>query len=295
MQLRRCIDEDNPENIIDASVRRQKERAVGQLSMFDLFSDVAGFSTDIPAPDGIEWDRNLKLAFEHEMLGIYVSDHPLRPYEYALAKARDFTMGDIEASEEVPDPATGATRTRYKVPEGRTIRLAGMVTGLSKKNTKNGDPMAVFTLEDMEGEVSCVCFPKLYRQCAAALAGQVDAETGETTGNVFVKASGKLERSDRGDQFICSNIEPLVLSDEANRAKVIEINIPARMLSRTRMDELGAMFGRYRGMDRVELRVEGSSGETMRMELPSRVHAHNMVLLAEIADLFERLATVRVV
>ena len=295
MQLMRFIDENNPENIIDASVRRQKERAVGQLSMFDLFSDVAGFSTDIPAPDGIEWDRNLKLAFEHEMLGIYVSDHPLRPYEYALAKARDFTMGDIEASEEVPDPATGATRTRYKVPEGRTIRLAGMVTGLSKKNTKNGDPMAVFTLEDMEGEVSCVCFPKLYRQCAAALAGQVDAETGETTGNVFVKASGKLERSDRGDQFICSNIEPLVLSDEANRAKVIEINIPARMLSRTRMDELGAMFGRYRGMDRVELRVEGSSGETMRMELPSRVDAHNMVLLAEIADLFERLATVRVV
>ena len=67
------------------------------------------------------------------------------------------------------------------------------------------------------------------------------------------------------------------------------------MLSRTRMDELGAMFGRYRGMDRVELRVEGSSGETMRMELPSRVDAHNMVLLAEIADLFERLATVRVV
>ncbi|MBQ9621100.1 MAG: DNA polymerase III subunit alpha, partial [Atopobiaceae bacterium] len=100
MQLMRFIDENNPENIIDASVRRQKERAVGQLSMFDLFSDVAGFSTDIPAPDGIEWDRNLKLAFEHEMLGIYVSDHPLRPYEYALAKARDFTMGDIEASEE---------------------------------------------------------------------------------------------------------------------------------------------------------------------------------------------------
>ena len=146
MQLMRFIDENNPENIIDASVRRQKERAVGQLSMFDLFSDVAGFSTDIPAPDGIEWDRNLKLAFEHEMLGIYVSDHPLRPYEYALAKARDFTMGDIEASEEVPDPATGATRTRYKVPEGRSIRLAGMVTGLSKKNTKNGEPMAVFTL-----------------------------------------------------------------------------------------------------------------------------------------------------
>ena len=295
MQLWSFIDESNPENIFDASARRQKERAVGQLSMFDMFADVAGFSTDIPAPDGIEWDRTLKLSYEHETLGIYVSDHPLRPYEYALAKARDYTMGDIQVSEEAVDPATGAARTRYKVPEGRSVRLAGMVTGLQKKNTKNGDAMAVFTLEDMEGEVGCVVFPKLYKECAAALAGQVDAETGETSGNVFVKIAGKLERSDRGDQVICQSVEPLILSDEANRAKVVEINIPARMLSRPRMDELGAIFGRYRGMDRVELRVEGSSGETMRMELPSRIDAHNMVLLAEVADLFDRSATVRVV
>ena len=170
-----------------------------------------------------------------------------------------------------------------------------MVTGLSKKNTKNGDAMAVFTLEDMEGEVGCVVFPKLYRECAAALAGHVDAGTGEASANVFVKLSGKLERSDRGDQLICQSVEPLVLSDEANRAKVVEIDIPARMLSRSRMDELGTVFGRYRGMDRVELRVVGSSGETMRMELPSRIDAHNMVLLAEVAELFDRLATVRVV
>ena len=204
-------------------------------------------------------------------------------------------MGDIQVSEEMVDAATGASRTRYKVPEGRSIRLAGMVTGLSKKNTKNGDAMAVFTLEDMEGEVSCVVFPKLYKECAAALAGQVDAETGETSGNVFVKIAGKLERSDRGDQVICSNVEPLILNDESNRAKVVEINIPSRMLSRARMDQLGSIFGRYRGMDRVELRVEGVSGETMRMELPSRIDAHNMVLLAEVADLFDRSATVRVV
>lgn len=295
MQLMRFIDEGNPENIIDASARRQKERAVGQLSMFDLFGDIDGFSSNIPPSDGIEWDRSLKLAFEHEMLGIYVSDHPLRPYEYALAKARDYTVGDIESSEESVDSATGAARVRHKVPEGQTIRLAGMVTGLSKKNTKNGDAMAVFTLEDMEGEVGCVVFPKLYRECAAALAGHVDAGTGEASANVFVKLSGKLERSDRGDQLICQSVEPLVLSDEANRAKVVEIDIPARMLSRSRMDELGTVFGRYRGMDRVELRVVGSSGETMRMELPSRIDAHNMVLLAEVAELFDRLATVRVV
>lgn len=94
MQLMRFVDKTNPENIIDAAAKRQKVRAAGQFSMFDLFGDVegSGFENTVPEPDGIEWDRSVKLAKEHEVLGLYVSDHPLRPYEYALAKNRDFTV-----------------------------------------------------------------------------------------------------------------------------------------------------------------------------------------------------------
>ena len=285
-QLLMFVDKNNPENIIDAAAKRQRDRAAGQSSLFDMFADVAGsgFESDVPAPDGVEWDRSVKLAQEHEVLGIYVSDHPLRPYEYALSKARDYTLGEIEESVEVVNPATGTVMTRYRVPEDKPIRLAGMVTAVAKKTTKNGDSMAVVTLEDMEGEVSLVIFPKTYRECASVLAGEVD-EMGESTGDIFVKVSGKLERGDRGNQVICQSVQSMELSEKTNRPRVIEVFMPPRMLSFDRMQQLNAIFGRYAGLDRVELLVEGATGETMRMELPIRVDARNMVLRAEVEDL----------
>ena len=289
MQLMRFVDKANPENIIDAATKRQKERAAGQFSMFDLFGDVAGsgFENTVPEPDGVEWDRSVKLAKEHEVLGLYVSDHPLRPYEYALAKNRDYTIADIEVAEEYTD-ASGGVHERFKVPEGKVIRLAGMVTAVQKKTTKNGDSMAIVTLEDMEGEVTLVVFPKLYKKCASALAGEVDEETGESAGDVFVKVEGKLERGDRGNQVICMAVEPLVLDEKSNRPKVMEVNIPASLLTRPYMDSLGSILGRYPGLDHVELRVESTSGDVMRMELPTRIDARNMVLLAEMIDLVGR-------
>ena len=295
MQLMRFVDKNNPENIIDAAAKRNKERAAGQFSMFDLFGDVegSGFENTVPEPDGVEWDRSDKLRREHEVLGLYVSDHPLRPYEYALAKNRDYTIADIEVSEEYTDSA-GGVHERFKVPEGKVIRLAGMVNAVQKKTTKNGDPMAIVTLEDMEGEVTLVVFPKLYKKCASALTGEVNEETGESSGDVFVKVEGKLERGDRGNQIICMGVEPLVLDEKANRPKVMEVNIPAALLTRPYMDSMGQILGRYPGLDHVELRVEATSGDVMRMELPCRIDAHNMVLLAEMIDLVGRQGDVKV-
>ncbi|WP_273395694.1 DNA polymerase III subunit alpha [Thermophilibacter mediterraneus] len=295
MQLMRFVDKANPENIIDAATKRQKERAAGQFSMFDLFGDVegSGFENTVPEPDGVEWDRSVKLAKEHEVLGLYVSDHPLRPYEYALAKNRDYTIADIEVAEEYTD-SSGGVHERFKVPEGKVIRLAGMVTAVQKKTTKNGDSMAIVTLEDMEGEVTLVVFPKLYKKCASTLAGQVDEETGESSGDVFVKVEGKLERGDRGNQVICMGVDPLVLDERSNRPKVLEVNIPASLLTRPYMDSLGQILGRYPGLDHVELRVESSSGDVMRMELPTRIDARNMVLMAEMIDLVGRQGHVKV-
>ena len=270
MQLMGFVDKTNPANIIDAAAKRQKERASGQFSMFDMFGDVegSGFKEEVPPPDGVEWDRSMKLKREHEVLGLYVSDHPLRPYEYALNKARDYSLSDIEVSEEFTDSA-GGVHERFKVPEGKVLRFAGMVSSVQKKTTKNGDPMAVVTLEDMEGETTLVIFPKLYKKCAEALTPHVDEETGEAEGDVFVKVSGKLERSDRGNQIICMEVEPLVLNEKTNRPKVVEVMMPASMLTRGRMDELGSVLARYPGLDHVELRVEAESGDTMRMELPA--------------------------
>ena len=296
-QLMHFVDKLNPTNILDAAARRQRDRASGQVSLFDMFSDVegSGFDQDVPEPDGVEWERSVKLAHEKEVLGRYVSDHPLSPYEYALVQARDFVTSDLEATDEQTDPRTGSTVSRPRVEDGRVIRLAGMLSSVAKKTTKTGASMAIITIEDMEGEVACVVFPKLYEQCASVLAGNVNDATGESEGDIFVSVTGKLERSDRGIQVICSAVESLELSDRTNRPRIVEVVMPSSRLSRGRMEQLGTVFSRYGGLDRVEILVRSSDGQSMRLALPVQVDAHNTLMLAEVNDIVGREGRVELV
>lgn len=281
-QLMHFVDRDNPENIIDAAVKRQKDRTAGQTSLFDVFGDVegSGFEVIVPEPDGQEWDRHMKLSFEKEVLGIYVSDHPLRPYEYALAKAREFTLSQIDTGFETMGPTGNAVN--QEIPEGKPYWWAGMVSGVGKRVTKNGDPMAIVQLEDMEGEATVVVFPKTYKQCEGYLYGEVDPETGAQLSDAFIRVKGKLERSDRGDQIIAQEIEPLVLSEESNRPKVFEIMVPSSRFSQSNMARLATVLNTNPGGDRVELFIEQADGQTMRAEIPTRVNARSIPLIAEV-------------
>ncbi|MDO4537333.1 MAG: DNA polymerase III subunit alpha, partial [Coriobacteriales bacterium] len=296
-QLMYFVDKNNSENILDAAAKRQRDRASGQVSLFDMFGSVegSGFDQDVPEPDGVEWDRSVKLALEKEVLGRYVSDHPLKPFEYALAQARDYQISDLEATDEIVDARSGVTTSRPRVEDGKTIRLAGMLSGVARKSTKAGQPMAIITVEDMEGEVSCVVFPKLYAECAATLAGDVDGQTGEADGDIFVTVMGKLERSDRGIQVICSSVQPLELSDRTNRPKIVEVTLPSNRFSRGCMEKLGTLFSRYAGMDRVEILVRSSTGDTMRLALPTMVDAHSPLLLEQVRDILGREGAVELV
>jgi DNA polymerase-3 subunit alpha len=154
--------------------------------------------------------------------------------------------------------------------------------------------MAIVTLEDMEGEITLVVFPKTYKECAQVLQGEVDPTTGERTSDVFIKVRGKLERGDRGDQVITSSIEAIELNDDTNKPKVVEVYLPSRMLSIDKMERLQSIFVRYAGLDRIELMVESNAGDIMRMELPSKVDAKNMVMLAEVDDFVGREGHVQV-
>lgn len=297
MQCMHFIDKNNPENIIEAAAKRQKDRAAGQSTFFDMFADTddasdTGFEQDIPEPDGKEWDRLLKLELEKEVLGIYVSDHPLSPYEFALAKSRDYTISELQDSEDVEDPVSGGIVTRYKVEENKTFWIAGMLTSLQKKITKNSDPMAVITLEDLEGEIPAVIFPKLYKKCAAILNGETDEVTGESQGDVFIRIKGKIERGDRGEQIIAQDVQMLDLDDPTNQQKVFEVIVPMAELTRSVIERMQYIFDRYHGMDRVELLIEDVSGNMQRAELPVGVDARNIVLRAEMDDLVSRFGKV---
>ena len=278
-QMMSFIDRANPENIIDAAARRQKDQANGQISFFDMFGDVegSGFEVVVPEPDGQEWDRHMKLAAEKEALGIYVSDHPLRPYEYALSKARDYTFSQIDTGVEVTTPAGTVNRA---IPEGKPFWFAGMVSEVRKLVTKKGDPMATVKLEDMESEAQVVIFPKVFKKCESCLYGETDPETGASVKDVFIRVHGKLERSDRGDQIIAQQVEALELSEEANRPRVLEVMVPSSKFSQSTMVRISELFSDNPGGDRVELFIEQGDGRTMRAEIPSKVSARSISLIA---------------
>ena len=278
-QLCFLLSKDNPANILDAVAREQKNKASGQLSMFDLFDNIedAGSVVTHVAPDGVEWDDRTKLTQEKEVLGIYVSDHPLRPYEYALSQVRDYALSDIDEGDE---------DTGYKVPEKQVFSWAGMVDNVQKKITKSGDQMAVFTLADMQGDVTCVCFPKIFAKKGAILFGQQDSQD-----DIFVKVRGNLDRSDRGNQIMVADIEPLVLDAVSNKPKVIEIRVNSSVLNQTFVMSLSHVLSFYPGRDNVELLIEESSGAAMRAELPLHVDAKNFGLLAEIENLINTKGT----
>ncbi len=281
-QMMSFVDKNNPQNIIEAAAKRQKDRASGQISFFDMLGDVAGsgFEIEVPEPDGQEWDRHTKLSQEKDVLGIYVSDHPLRPYEYALSQARDFTFSQIDTGfEELASDGSGTVNRA--IPEGKPYWFAGMVAEVGKRVTKNGDPMAIVRLEDMEGEATVVMFPKTYKEAEKYLYGETDPETGAVLSDAFVRVKGKVERSDRGDQIIAQEVQPLKLSEENNRPKVFEVMVPSSRFNQGNMARLATIFTANPGGDRVELFIEQTDGATMRAEIPTRVNAKSIPLFAE--------------
>ena len=122
----------------------------------------------------------MKLAYEKEMLGIYVSDHPLREIADEVRRASDFSLGTVEV-----------------LKDGTTGWFAGMLSSVALKPTKKGPMMAIVTLEDLDGSIEAVLFPQTLEKCRDVV--KVDA---------VVRLRAKLEDSDRGKKLIVSEFEP---------------------------------------------------------------------------------------
>ncbi|USQ81545.1 DNA polymerase III subunit alpha [Ornithinimicrobium faecis] len=146
------------ERYVDALAEEKKQEAIGQDSLFGGFG---GEEPDVqivtlpPVPD-IEWEKQIKLAFEREYLGLYVSDHPLNGIEHILTANATATIGQV-VSEDGPQ-------------DGEFVTVAGLMTSVQLKRTKNGDPYARVQLEDLVGSIECVFFPKSYMTVSTMLA-----------------------------------------------------------------------------------------------------------------------------
>ncbi|MBM9460493.1 DNA polymerase III subunit alpha [Nocardioides sp. zg-536] len=161
------------ETAVDQYVDIKRNEAIGQDSLFAGLGDDdadGGFGVSVPIPDLDEWDKMTLLGHERDMLGLYVSDHPLLGMEHVLSNGTDCTIGQLVTDEDRPHNAH--------------VTVAGLVTSVQRKITKNGDPWATVTLEDLEGAIDVLLFPSSYRLASPYLIddaiirvrGQLDKE-----------------------------------------------------------------------------------------------------------------------
>ena len=141
--------------VLDEVNREKKENISGQMSLFDFFSEEEKKEYEIQYPDVGEFEQSQKLAFEKEVLGIYVSGHPLQDYMSSMEKQITARSTDFE-----PDEETGLA----VVKDGRHYIVGGLISNVTVKLTKTNQNMAFVTLEDLYGTVEVILFPRDYQK-----------------------------------------------------------------------------------------------------------------------------------
>lgn len=181
--------------ILDAVTQEKKNVMAGQMSLFDIVSDEEKASYEIRMPDVEEYPKEAKLAFEKEVLGVYISGHPLEEYEEKWRKNISAVTTDFQPDEETGNP---------KVRDGAKEVVGGMITSKTIKYTKTNKVMAFLTLEDLVGTVEVVVFPRDYEKNVRLM--DVDAK-------VFVQGRVSAEE-EKSSKLICEKIYSF---DEAPR------------------------------------------------------------------------------
>ena len=231
------------ERMIDAVVARRRERDAGVMSLFDdtptSGDDDDAFDERLAVPDA-EFDKTTKLNFEKEMLGLYVSDHPLFGVEASLARLVDCSITDLVES------AAAAERgeTDQNGRRGGGMRtVGGVVTSLQRKYTRKGDLMAVFTLEDLETSVEVMVFPRTMADYGALL-----------DDDAVVLISGRVDTRDDDPKIICQEVRRPELQLEGV-APPLRIRLAANRLVGSLPDRLRDLLRHYPGQSEVFLHL----------------------------------------
>ncbi len=175
--------------IVEHVSQEKKYAMTGQMTLFDLVEDDQKSDFEIKLPDVGEYAKETSLAFEKEVLGIYISGHPLEAYEETWKRNISATTADFQ-----PDEETG----RAKVRDGAKEIVGGMITEKTVKATKTNQMMAFLTVEDLLGTVEIVVFPRDYEK---------NREYLEVDQKVFVK--GRVsEEEEKASKLICEKIVP---------------------------------------------------------------------------------------
>lgn len=175
--------------ILDQISAEKKKSLTGQLSLFDFAAEEVRQDFEFTMPDVPEYNKEQLLAFEKEVLGIYVSGHPLEEYEERIRKNVTASAQDFAIDDETGEP---------KVKDGDTHIIGGMITSKTVKSTRNNSMMAFITLEDLFDVVEVIIFPKDYEKYKLML--EIDQK-------VFIKGRTTVEE-EKPAKLICQKIIP---------------------------------------------------------------------------------------
>jgi len=298
------------ERAVDEAVDRKRNQAVGQFDLFDALlgggaaagpsgADADTARVGVAPRDIAEWDKTTKLALEREMLGLYVSDHPLLGVEAALAQLVDCSLGSLTTSGDLdedagaeagtesaddgavptPPPAAPASPSAFdwRRREAETVTVGGLVTGLQRKLTRKGDPYAVATLEDLDGSLEVIVWPSTY-----AVAGHKLVE------DTVVLVKGRVERRDDSPTLMAAEITVPDLTAAAVDAQPLKIRLSDRRCTPALVDRLKEVLVTHPGMAEVQLHLE-SEDRTLVLRLGEKFRVSSSASLS--GDLKQLLGT----
>ncbi len=225
------------EQIIDGTVVRRRERDQGVMSLFGDVGDDSvggGFNERVSIPT-LEFDKSDRLKFEKEMLGLYISDHPLLGVEAALRRKVDCSVA--EAAEK---------------DDGAMITLGGVITNLSRKFTKKGDQMAVFILEDLDAAIEVTVFPRVLTEQSHKL---ID--------DAIVTVRGRIDRRDETRVgFMAQDVQILEGLDTGSAAP-LRLRVPATSLTELKIHQIRKILREHPGDSPVYLHI--GQGKVLRL------------------------------
>jgi DNA polymerase-3 subunit alpha len=237
--------------IVDATLDRRRAEEAGQYSLFGGGdSEVSDISREVPDH---EWDKKVRLAFEKEMLGLYISDHPLLGVEKILSQMTDTAIPGLWDRED----RSQAT-------------IAGVIGSINRRYTRKGDPMVYFSVEDLQGSVEAVAFPK-----TVAEHGPMIRE------DAIVVMRGRVDH--RGDdvKFIVHSISEPELSEEVT----VRVRVPASRLSSSVVESLKLVLMNHPGSAPVFIHMTSDGGEkVLRVDVEHNVEPRS-ALFAELREL----------
>jgi DNA polymerase-3 subunit alpha len=245
---------------VDACMETKRNEAIGQFDLFgsDETSENAdaspGFGLDLVIPTG-EWEKTTLLAYEREMLGLYVSDHPLFGIEHVLAAVVDCSLASLMADER---------------PDGSILTVGGILSGLTRRVTKTGNPWALAALEDLEGSIEVLFFPAAYQTCGIHLAE-----------DAVLLVRGRLDRQEDVPRLIAMDVT-MPDTSVAPRGPVT-LTLPAPRCTQPVVDRLKEVLETHRGSTEVRLALQSGEKVTL-LRLDPRVNPTN-ALMADLKEL----------